>query len=342
MKKFLCLTLAIITVITMLFTFGCGKEETLKLGLGVYSYYSSVDNAEGDDNGKVGVVSTIAAVLVDADGKIVKCVFDCADNSAKFTSDGKFVSEKEFKTKYEAKDGYGMASSSYAQDINNDGVVKEWFEQADAFAALVVGKNADEVKALVADNGRGTDEVMTAGCTILVSDFALAVEKALAATVESKATASDTLKLGVVTTQSGKDAEGEDDGSNKLQTTFTAVASNADGKVTAMLSDCVEAEIKFDKNGVTSVTKSTEIVSKRTKGDSYNMVKYGTDLNGDGIVKEWYLQANEFDAACVGKTATEIAGLESNGYGVDSLKSAGCTMVISDFVKATTKALSAN
>ena len=63
-----------------------------------------------------------------------------------------------------------------------------------------------------------------------------------------------------------------------------------------------------------------------------------TVLNGDGVVKEWNEQGAAFDAALVGKTGTEIAALESEGYGVESVQTAGCTIAISDMVKAAVKA----
>ena len=65
------------------------------------------------------------------------------------------------------------------------------------------------------------------------------------------------------------------------------------------------------------------------------MAAYGTDLNGDGVVKEWNEQAAAFDAACVGKTAVEIEALVgADGYGVADLQTAGCTMAVSGFAKA--------
>ena len=57
-----------------------------------------------------------------------------------------------------------------------------------------------------------------------------------------------------------------------------------------------------------------------------------------GAAKEWYAQADAFDAACVGKTGAEIAGLKADdGKGVDSLKSAGCTIYVTGFVAAASK-----
>ena len=68
------------------------------------------------------------------------------------------------------------------------------------------------------------------------------------------------------------------------------------------------------------------------------MSAYGTDLNGDGTVKEWFEQSAAFDAACIGKTAAEIAGLMAdNNYGTADLQSAGCTILVNGLVKAASK-----
>ena len=82
------------------------------------------------------------------------------------------------------------------------------------------------------------------------------------------------------------------------------------------------------------VRQNTDVLelSKRDQGDSYGMVAYG------GAAKEWNQQAAAFDAACVGKTAQEIQGLMGEDYkGVADLQAAGCTIYVSNFVKAATK-----
>ena len=82
------------------------------------------------------------------------------------------------------------------------------------------------------------------------------------------------------------------------------------------------------------------LTSKKELGTNYGMAAYGQsqDKNGDGVVKEWNEQAAAFDAALIGKNATEIAALENAGYGVESLQTAGCTIAISNMVQAAVKA----
>ncbi len=332
MRRSLSIILSVILCVSALSVFGCAKKEPLKLGLGVHSYYETVTNADGSINGKGKVVSTFAAVLLDKDGKIVKCELDVADNTAEFTSEGKFVSKTEYKTKYEQGNDYNMKKYGNA--------VKEWFEQADVFETSVAGKTIDEVKALVV-NGKGNADIIAAGCTITVSDFVVALEKAVTNATESNASADDTLKLGIFTEQSGKNASAEAVGQNELMTSVSACATDADGKVVAATSDCVDVTFKFDNKGICTTDKSSAIISKKEAGADYKMAEYGknNDLNGDGVVKEWFEQAAAFDSECVGKTATEIGGLTKNdGYGVEALQTAGCTINVSGMVKAAVKA----
>ena len=297
-------------------------EETLKLGLGIVTT-TAVTDATEDKNGSSQATMTAAVVLVDKDGKIVKAFVDCADSAVAHTLDGKAITTESFKTKYELGDDYNMKAYG--------GAAKEWYEQADAFCTLIVGKTASEVKALVAENARGTEDVINAGCTIYVSDFALAIEKAITNAVASEATAKDTIKLGVTTTQTAKDATEDVAGSNELATTFFAAAVNAEGKVVAASSDCVSVTFTFDDKGVSTFDTTKAVSSKKEAGDNYGMKTYG------GAAKEWYEQAAAFDAACLGKTATEINGLAVNGKGNEALQSAGCTIYITDFVKAVAK-----
>ncbi len=324
MKKVFTLFMAMILLVSTLAFVGCKKEEpTLKLGLGVSVDVSATDATE-DKAGQGQATVTAAAVLVDDEGKIVKAFIDCADNKVGYTADGKAVANTEFTTKYEAGADYNM--------VTHGGAAKEWFEQADAFCALIVGKTADEVKALVAENGKGTDEVLSAGCTIFVSDFAVAVEKAITNASASEATANETLKLGVATTQTTTDATEEKNGSNKVETNFFAAAVNAEGKVVAASSDSVEVSFTFDEAGKSTFDAKKAVLSKKEQGENYGMKAYA------GAAKEWFEQAAAFDAACIGKTASEIEGLMGTDYkGNADLQAAGCTITVSGFVKAAKK-----
>ena len=327
MKKLIAI-LMVATMVLSLFAFvGCTeKKENLKLGLGVVTSVSATD-ATDEANGQGKATITAAAVLVDANGKIVKAFIDCADNAVEYTAEGTAVAATAFKTKYEAGKDYNMVAYG--------GAAKEWFEQADAFCGVIVGKTASEVKALVAADYKGTEEVVNAGCTIYVSDFALAVEKAINNAVDSNATADSTLKLGVYTSQTTTDATDENDGSNKVETILFAAALDADKKVVAASSDSVEVTFGFDATGASTFDASKAVLSKKEKGANYGMTN---PAYGGTATKEWFEQAAAFDAACIGKNATEIKALMGADYkGTAELQSAGCTIYVSGLVMAASK-----
>lgn len=323
MKRSLALILCLVLALSVLV--GCeAKPANLKFGFGVYVTAPTTTDATADKDGSGKVDLTFAALTIDADGKIVGCDIDTASNSIGFTAEGKAVAATEFKTKYEQGKDYNMVAYG--------GATKEWYEQADAFEGVIAGKTLDEVKALVGEGDKGNDDVVAAGCTIMIGEFVGAVEKAYNNAAESNATAEDTLKVVAYTEATNTDATADKDGSSKVATTMFGAAIDADGKVVAASSDCVEVTFTFDTKGVSTLDTTKAVSTKKEQGANYGMVAYG------GATKEWFEQAAAFDAACIGKTATEIAGLiAEDGKGVADLQSAGCTIYVTGFVKAASK-----
>ena len=334
MKKLICALLCVLMLATALVA--CDKapegettetpvtESALKLGLGVYTATPSTTDATEDKDGQGKVAITAAVITVDAEGKVVACQLDTADLTVKFTLDGKAVANDGFKTKYEQGADYNM--------VTYGGAAKEWFEQADAFETLVVGKTLNEIKALVAEGNKGTADVVTAGCTIMINEFVGAIEKAFANLTDSAATASSALKLGMNVEQSTTDATEEKNGTNQVETTVFAAAVDANGKVLTAASDCVQVKFTFDMTGVSTLDTTKAISSKRELGANYGMVNYG------GAAKEWFEQADAFNTLCVGKTASEITALcAADNYGTEEVKTAGCTILVNGLTKAAAK-----
>lgn len=334
MKKTISVLLAALMLVSLFAMSGCSAAK-LQLGLGVVSAYGKWTEADGETEGSTEVLVTAAAVLVDKNGKIVQCAIDTAQSKAVYSSEGKNVPMSDFRTKGEKGKDYGMAA--YGTDLNGDGVVKEWNEQVAVFIDSIIGKTIDQVKEMVVD-GYGNEDIQKAGCTMGVSELVVAVEKAVANAAESNATKNDTLQLGMNTAQTTVDATEEKEGSNEFVTDITAAAVDKDGKVTAASTDAAQVTLKFDTKGVCTTDTTETLKTKAELGEKYGMAVYGTDLNGDGVVKEWDAQAAAFAESLIGKTATEIAGLEKDGYGVESLQTAGCTIAISGMVKAAVKA----
>ena len=328
MKKLICMVLSVLMLATALVA--CDKapseqpEATLKMGMGVYTATPTTTDATEEKDGQGKVAITAAVITVDADGKVVACQLDTADLTVKFTADGKAVASDGFKTKYEQGKDYNM--------VTYGGAAKEWFEQADAFETVVVGKTLAEIKALVAEGNKGNSDVIGAGCTIMVNEFVGAIEKAFANLADSAATASSALKLGMNVEQSTADATEEKEGSNQVETTIFAAAVDAEGKVLAAASDCVQVKFTFTAAGASTLDTAKAISSKRELGANYGMVAYG------GAAKEWFEQADAFNALCIGKTATEIVSLcAADNYGTDEVKAAGCTVLVNGLTKAAAK-----
>ncbi|MBP3572097.1 MAG: hypothetical protein J6M42_09080 [Clostridia bacterium] len=325
MKKLICVLLSVLMLATAVAFVGCEKAPaTVKMGLGVYTATPTTTDASEDKEGQGKVAITAAVITVDAEGKVVACQLDTADLTVKFTLDGKAVANDGFKTKYEQGKDYNM--------VTYGGAAKEWFEQADAFEAFVVGKTLDEIKALVAEGNKGNSDVIAAGCTIMIHEFVGAIEKAFANLTDSAATAESALKLGMNVEQTTADATEEKDGSNQVETTVFAAAVDAEGKVLVAASDCVQVKFTFNATGASTLDTAKAISSKREAGANYGMVAYG------GAAKEWFEQADAFNALCVGKTATEIKALcAADNYGTEEVKTAGCTILVNGLTKAAAK-----
>ncbi|WP_296968410.1 hypothetical protein [uncultured Eubacterium sp.] len=262
--------------------------------------------------------SVCAAVLVDADGKIIDVKIDEAQTKPDLKKDNGDVSD--LRTKLEKKGDYGMKSASP--------IGKEWYEQVEAFEAWAKGKTAEEVKAGIGEDGYASDADLKAGCTIYANGFATVTAKAVENATDCGAKATDTLKLGMTTSKYYESNE------TNLQydTDYAIVTVDADGKVTSCIIDASQAKCTI-ADGKFTVEKGA-FKSKKELGDDYAM------KSASPIGKEWYEQAAAYEQWCIGKTADEIKGC----YGEDMSASdadlkAGCTITISAIADNTAKAI---
>ncbi len=348
MKKIISLLLVVFMVVSFA---ACGTKPTtdenngddvattLKFGMGIVASYGDAKDADGDTNGECKAETTAVAVLLDDAGKFVDIAIDSVDAKAAWTSEGVASATEEVKTKYELGTAYNMAAYGKKHD-GTDGKVLEWFEQIDAFVATAKGKTLDEVKAFVGEDTYTTGDLAAAGCTISVGSIMAALEEAVKNAADSEATAEDTVKIAFATSVENTDATEEKEGSVEFEETIVAAVTDKDGKVVVAKTDCAQIKVTFDTKGVATVDTAAEIKTKLDLGTDYNMAAYGKKHDGsDGAVKEWFEQAAAFDAALVGKTASEFASLaDADGYGTGDLATAGCTIGISDMIKAADKA----
>ena len=114
------------------------------------------------------VTETVAAIVTDADGKIVLCRFDCIEFAAKYT-DGVLDTTAPI-SKVAKGESYGSMPKG------------TWYVQADALAANLVGKTQAEVAAIALnEKGKLTDADLSASCSIAVSSIQKTIVASIAA-----------------------------------------------------------------------------------------------------------------------------------------------------------------
>lgn len=289
MKRIVSLLLVLILALSVFV--GCGsKEKDYSLSIGVV-----VTEALA----KSKVTQTVATIVTDADGKIVVCRLDCVDYSA--YKSGEIVT--------------AAPTSKVAQGENYGSMpAGTWYKQGAALEAYVVGKTQAEVAAIALEGGKATDAELSAKCSIDIVDLLKAIDNAFKSEhkISFKSTATE-FTAGLSATSSVKLTEG-DTAKVKVSTTY-ASAVLADGKVVAAILDTVEPElVGVTEDGSDSLSyKGT----KREQGeayDSYSPMPAGT----------WYVQADVYTATAVGKTASDIATLATEGI-------AGCTISVTTY-----------
>lgn len=290
-------SLVLVLCMTAVLFIACGPTSVdYQLGIGM---------AVTANTAKLKYSATVAAVVVDANGKIVDCRIDAIDLTATIEN-GAVAASSDFKSKAELGDAYGMLSD-YGSKL------AEWDDQAKYFENAVKGKTLSEVQGL-----KTGDAALTAGCTIDVTDFVKAVVNAMnSAHKIAFATASD-ITVGVTVNGSTADKKG-----SASYATEAAAVVLADGKVVAALVDCADGTITVENGAGTALTYAG---SKLEQGDNYNMVAYG------GASAEWYVQAKTYAATAVGKTAADISSLATEGV-------AGCTIAVDAYKAAIVEAV---
>ncbi len=290
-----------------------------KLGMGV------VVSTDSSKDELAQVDATVAAVVLDGEGKIVQCRLDVAQNKMEVVG-GEVVTGAEYPTKMEKKEAYGMKGVS--------GISAEWYEQAMGFEAFVVGKTAAEVEGMetaVNDSGHNVsvDEALLATCTMDITAFKEAVVKACNDEKGQTFAADGAFTLGVAaisTDEESTSATEDEDGVVKMYTEFGAAVVGADGVIISALNDAIQPQIKVDVDG--AITDTVFKGTKRELGPDYGMVAYGA------AIAEWDAQSKAFSDYAAGKTAEELRGIETttneegHAVAVDETLFASVTMAV--------------
>ena len=101
--------------------------------------------------------------------------------------------------------------------------------------------------------------------------------------------------------------------SNKVANIAVALVIDADGKIVAARFDSIEQSLKVTNGAITPVSRLT---TKVEKGDAYTGMAAGS----------WAKQTKAFEDFIVGKTAEEVAALDTSNVNSDNPIVAGCTM----------------
>lgn len=198
MKKLLACTL----VMALLFVAGCGTTAApapapatsepapapapvvVKTGLGQTVSLAKSAGATAEKGAAAQADVTMCAATFAADGTILTVTFDVAQCKVAFDLEGKLTTDTAaaFRTKKMLKDDYGMKGVS--------GIQKEWYEQAAALEAWMVGKNVNDVLGMkVYERDASHKEVpdveeLKSSVTITVGDYLKALKNAYENAVE--------------------------------------------------------------------------------------------------------------------------------------------------------------
>ena len=290
MKKIIALVL----VLTLsLFAFAaCGGKDKGDNTPAEKTYYLSLAvEGAGDASlsyGTYEVAPHVAAVVTDADGKIVAVRFDCAQTKFQFNEDGSLIAIDRVTTKVELKEAYGEMPAG------------TWYVQAQAFENFVVGMTKADIEAL--------DVNAVTGCTMKGTNpvFKALILEALAYERQVEFKTSETVTLGVAI---DANLAATEDGA-QFNANYGAVAFAGD-KVAAAILDETQTTLAIT-DGEVSVT--TFKGTKNEQGEAYGQMPAGT----------WYVQAQGYCTTAVGKTLADLANLD--GTKTDALIAAGCTM----------------
>ena len=312
------------------------KEETpatVMVGTGSVTNVSNKVK-EGSDTA-AQFDTTFASVVLE--GNVIKYVyFDVAQDKVTYDATGHVTSDNSASmSKKDLGDNYGMKDKS--------SIKKEWYEQVEALEKWAVGKTVEEVLNMptTQKDEKHTvpaDKDLMTGCTIGVTGFQQALDKAVKNAVEVKDVAS--VGSAILTDVSGKDATAEKSGEAKASSTYGVVALDKDGKVVFTQTDEAQNAVKFTTAGALD-GEAMAVPTKAEKKDEYGMKK------ASSIGKEWFEQNQAFDEWTVGKTSKEISGMEvtTNEAGktvtVDKDLMTGCTMGIDSLQKVTVTAIAA-
>ena len=282
-----------------------------KIGLG------SVNTLTMKDMSNAMLKATVAAVVLDKNGRIADCELD----EIAFTvtlKDGVAQQVADLTSKREKGDSYIPT----AEETGGEGAgTVSWEDQVENFCDFAEGKTANDLSGLATTDGK-SDQIE--GCDLIITDFIQTVVRACEEAKPASIEAGNDLELALTAVKE----EGSAD-EPKFDIELAAVTLDEGERITGCMTDTLQVKLTMAE-GIFS-TVSGGIETKRQMGDGYGMKA------ASAIKREWYEQADAFDTFAVGKTAAELAATKLNAEGKTDAVT-GCTVAVSDVLKNAVKA----
>ena len=147
---------------------GSARGDRAVLGVSVRNDTKEL-TADDDHDVTAQVDITVAALTLDADGRVTGAVADVAEPALTVGADGTVSAPEMVKTKVELGDSYGMRGASSLD--------KEWYEHSEGWCDYLKGKTRTEIAGIPDD---GSDADLAALCTISVTELQKAALAAFA------------------------------------------------------------------------------------------------------------------------------------------------------------------
>ncbi len=280
---------------------------------------SKSSDSTGETDGLAEIDSTIVAVTLNADGKIMGCALDAIQAKINFDVKGRLLTPADTPIK------------------TNNELGEDWFDQAAAFSQYVKGMTVDEVKSIKVDEENVPIEPdLKASVTMSIGSFIKGIESAAANAKEGGAAEADKLSLGIVATMDKSTAAGADkEGLAQVDAAYAAVTRDAGGKISSCLVDESESGVSFTAKGKITTDLTAQPKTKSALKEAYGL------KDASGIGKEWYEQADAFAQYVTGKKTEEVEGLavDSRGYAVAEDLKSSITIPVGDLKAAVVKAV---
>ena len=176
---------------------------------------------------------------------------------------------------------------------------------------------------------------MLAGCSSSTATSTAASTAAASTAATTAAASTGSLKVGIGSTTSFStvDADGEDDGSIQVATTYASVVLDGD-TIKYVYFDVAQNKGTFSSTGAITSDASAATPTKKEKGADYGMAK------ASSIGKEWYEQIDALEQWAVGKTVSDFENMavttndEGSNVPDDADLKTGCTMGVDAFITA--------